>query len=235
MRRFAVLLLLPLLVGASPAQKGEPRVGVGAAVPKGELRGTLQLLQDGKPSKEGVQQAVVYFTPARPEKLEPLAKPLEMATAKKEFKPHALVLPVGSKVRFPNEDPILHNVFSVSPGNAFDLGLYRQGPGKEKKLDQPGLVRVFCNVHHDMVAYVLVLDTPYFASPGADGTFVLTGLPKGPGRLTVWHEQAEPATFDVQVPAAQPAVTRLEIVRPRVPPHLNKIGRSYSQRDRYNQ
>ena len=203
-----------------------------------DLRGTVQLLaKGGRGPARGVdvRQAVVYFEPAGGGAVRAPEAPVTMATRKKQFAPRVLAVPRGSRVRFPNEDPILHNVFSVSPGNAFDLGLYRQGPGKEKKLDQPGLVRVFCNVHHDMVAYVLVLDTPYFASPGADGTFVLTGVPRGPGRLTIWHEQAEPMTFDIQVPASQPVAARLEIVRPRVPPHLNKIGQSYSKRDRYSQ
>ncbi len=198
----------------------------------------MQLLaKGGKGPARGVdvRQAIVYFEPAGGATVRAPAAPFTMATRKKQFAPRVLTVPRGSKVRFPNEDPILHNVFSVSPGNAFDLGLYRQGAGKEKELDEPGLVRVFCNVHHDMVAYVLVLNTPYFASPGADGTFILTGLPRGPGRLTVWHEQADFMTLDVQVPASQPTVARLEIVRPRVPPHLNKIGLSYSKRDRYNQ
>jgi len=140
-------------------------------------------------------------------------------------------------VRFPNQDPILHNVFSVSPGNSFDLGLYRQGPGKEQKLDQPGLVRVFCNVHHSMVAYILVLNTPYYTQPGPDGRFNLTGLPKGPGKLTVWHEQTDPWTIDVKLPQPGTVAARVEVVRPRIPPHLNKTGQSYfrSGRDRYNQ
>jgi hypothetical protein len=142
---------------------------------------------------------------------------------------------VGSRVRFPNEDVILHNVFSVSGDNSFDLGLYRRGKGKEQKFDQPGLVRVFCNVHHSMVGYILVLQSPYVATPDAEGRFVLTGLPRGPGRLTVWHEQAEPASMEVQVPRAELISARVEIVRPRIPPHLNKTGKSYSTRDNYNQ
>jgi hypothetical protein len=86
-----------------------------------------------------------------------------------------------------------------------------------------------------MVGYILVLDSPYVATPDAEGNFVLTGLPRGLGRLTIWHEQAEPASVDVQVPRAEPLAPRLEIVRPRIPPHLNKTGKSYSTRDTYNQ
>lgn len=158
-----------------------------------------------------------------------------MVTRRKEFVPRVLVAPRGSRVRFPNQDPILHNVFSISAPNQFDLGLYKQGPGKEKRFEEAGLVRVYCNVHHDMVAYVLVLDTPFSASPDAAGQFVLTGLPGGKGKLTVWHEQAEPTSTDVELPQKTPLDLRVEIVRPLIPAHLNKLGKSYfqSQRDRY--
>jgi hypothetical protein len=146
------------------------------------------------------------------------------------------VVPRGSLVRFPNQDPILHNVFSVSAPNAFDLGLYRKGPGKERRFDEPGLVRIYCNVHHEMVAYILVLATPHHVSPDANGEFVLSGLPRGRGKLTVWHEQAEPWTVDLEVPQKSPVLSRVEIVRPLIPAHLNKLGQSYfrSERDRYN-
>lgn len=213
-----------------------------AAAPAGadEIRGTVQLLsKGGKGPARGsdVTQAVVYWEPAGGAKARAATAPFVMTTRKKQFTPRLLTVLRGSQVRFPNQDPILHNVFSVSPGNVFDLGLYRAGEGKTQRFEQPGLVRVFCNVHHDMVAYVLVLDTPYFVAPKADGSFVLSGIPPGKGRLTVWHEQAEPWTADLQLPAGKPVAARVEVVRPRVPPHLNKTGKSYFQsgRDRYNQ
>lgn len=206
-----------------------------------EIRGRVQLLaKGGKGPARGsdVRQAVVYFEPAGRQPARPAAEPFEMVTRRKEAVPRLLVVPRGSRVRFPNQDPILHNVFSVSSPNQFDLGLYKRGPGKEKRFEEPGLVRVFCNVHHDMVAYILVLDTPYSASPDAGGEFVLAGLPRGPGKLTVWHEQTDPWTVDVELPQKPPGpmMARVEIVRPLIPAHLNKLGQSYfrSQRDRYN-
>ncbi|MEA2558797.1 MAG: hypothetical protein QOH06_301 [Acidobacteriota bacterium] len=205
-----------------------------------ELRGRLQLVgKGGKGAAKGsdVRQALVWFEPDTSGRGPTPAKPATfvMTTRDKQFVPRTLTIPVGSRVLFPNEDVILHNVFSVSGANSFDLGLYRRGKGKEQKFDQPGLVRVFCNVHHSMVGYILVLQSPFVATPDAEGRFVLTGLPKGPGRLTVWHEQADPASMDVQVPRADLLAPRLEIVRPRIPPHLNKTGKSYSSRDNYNQ
>jgi plastocyanin len=206
-----------------------------------EIRGRVQLLaRGGKGPARGsdVRQAVVYYEPAGPPAARPAQEPFEMVTRRKELVPRLLVIPRGSRVRFPNQDPILHNVFSVSSPNDFDLGLYRRGPGKEKRFGEPGLVRVFCNVHHDMVAYILVLDTPYHVSPDPGGEFVLTGLPRGKGKLTVWHEQADPWTVDVELPQKThgPLMARVQIVRPLIPAHLNKLGQSYfrSQRDRYD-
>ncbi len=206
-----------------------------------DLSGHIHLLgKDGKPLPRGssdARQAVVYFEPAtsgRPVKAPD--RPFQLVTHRKEFTPRVLPVPVGSRVQFPNEDPILHNVFSVSPGNSFDLGIYRNGPPKEKRFDQPGLVRVFCNVHQTMVAYILVLSTPYYAQPGEDGSFTLSGLPRGAGKLTVWHEQAEPWTQEVTLPlaAGSGAVeAKLVVVRPKLPPHTNKTGGSYNRSDDY--
>jgi plastocyanin len=204
-----------------------------------DLRGKVELLAKGGrgPARgSDVKQAIVYYEPASPQPLRAAGAPFEMVTRKKEFTPRVLAVPQGSRVRFPNQDPILHNVFSVSGGNKFDLGLYRMGPGKDKRFEEPGLVRVYCNVHHDMVASILVLDTPFFTSPSATGEFALTGLPRGKGKLTVWHEQAEPWSMDVELPGPGPVAARVEVVKPLIPPHLNKSGQSYfrSQRDRYN-
>ncbi|MES1245620.1 MAG: hypothetical protein ABUT39_28700 [Acidobacteriota bacterium] len=204
-----------------------------------DLRGRVQLLaKGGKGPAKGVdvRQALVWFEPSGGAAVRPPSAPFVMTTKDKQFVPRVLTVPKGGRVVFPNQDVILHNVFSVSPGNAFDLGLYKRGPGKEATFKEAGLVRVFCNVHHAMVAYVWVMDTPFLANPGADGSFVLTGLPRGPGKLTVWHEQADPVMIDVKA-LADPVVARVEIVRPRVPAHLDKAGKSYfgAQRDRYNQ
>jgi len=215
--------------------------GAATSLPAEELRGRVELLArgGGGPARgSDVRQAVVYFEPAAGAKPRPREAPYPMTTRDKEFVPRVLAVPAGSRVQFANEDPILHNVFSVSNGKPFDLGFLRKGPGREKQFDAPGVVRVYCNVHQSMVGYLLVLDTPYFTSPAADGSFALTNLPKGPGRLTVWHEQTDPwtAAATPSVPAsAGPIAARIEVTHPQVPSHLDKNGRSYfaSGRDQY--
>lgn len=199
-----------------------------------QISGTLVLVQEGRPVTDGVDQAVVFFTPAKKPKVATAGDDVpEMATVKKSFQPRMLVVPVGAKVRFPNQDPILHNAFSVSGGNAFDVGLYGKGPGKTVTFKEPGLVRVFCNVHQQMAGYVLVVDTPYSTAPDKKGEFSLAGLPSGPGTLSVWHERGEMLTQQVTLPATAPVKLSLAVSKPRVPRHLNKFGKAYSTDSAY--
>jgi|SRR5579863_8838785 len=221
--------LLPLLCLGLAVLAG---AALNAANGEEEIHGRIDMLaKGGKGPARGtdVHQAIVYFEPAgaQHKSLHAPDKPFEMVSKSKEFVPHVLAIPRGSTVSFPNQDVILHNVFSVSPGNAFDLGFYGTGGSKDKKFDTAGLVRVFCNVHHGMVAYILVLDTPYYTAAAADGTFTLSGLPKGPGELTVWHEQADPFKTTLTLPVATPVSAHLEVVRPQVPVHNKKDGQSY--------
>jgi plastocyanin len=218
----AALAAAPLLGQASPP----------APPPTYTLAGRVELLAKGQATRDrsaDPRDAVVTFAPSGATTA-PTPVRAEMVTRKKEFVPHLLVVPVGSTVAFPNQDPILHNVFSVSGDNKFDLGLAGKGSGRPVHFRAAGLVRVFCNVHHSMVAYVLVVDTPYWTRPAADGSFSLAGLPGGPGKLTVWHERAEPGASSITLPARAPATVRLEIVIPRVPTHLNKLGQPYASR-----
>ncbi len=195
------------------------------------LAGKLVLLEKGKPQNtREARNSVIWWQPRTPVKATPPSTPFEMTTVKKEFLPRVLAVPAGSRVRFPNQDPILHNVFSVSGENRFDLGLYKQGEAKEARLVQAGIVNVFCNVHHSMVAYIAVLDTPFHTSAEADGSFVLQGLPAGPGTLTVWQERTEPKSVALTLPhAGGPVEVRLDISKARVPPHRNKFGQPYER------
>ena len=198
-----------------------------------ELLGRVRLLQDGKPvARADFGGAVVWLTPRSATAPKPPAAPLSMATKGKEFSPHVLVVPAGARVRFPNLDPILHNVFSVSGKNSFDVGLYGRGEGEEVVLGHPGVVRVFCNVHHSMVGYLVVVETAHHAVPAADGGFRFVGVPAGPATLAVWHERAEPVLREVTLPASGELTIDLELSRPRVPQHLNKFGKPYRREGR---
>lgn len=198
-----------------------------------DIAGRVSLFLNERPLRgEEARDVVVYFRPAAGATVEPLAEVVSMRTERKQFSPRALPITVGSTVAFPNADPILHNVFSPPGANSFDLGLYGQGESKQYTFSSPGLVRVYCNVHHNMVAHILVLDTPYFVRPDADGRFRLEGLPEGPGELFVWHERARVWRERIEAKGGSDLAIRLDLTRPRVPPHMNKFGQPYGSERR---
>jgi plastocyanin len=103
------------------------------------------------------------------------------------FQPEVLAIRAGTVVRFPNNDTVLHNVFSFRDGKKFDLGIYPVGAAKEVKFENPGLSRIFCNIHANMAAYILAVDSPYFAVSDAAGRFVLKGVPDGTYTYHAWR------------------------------------------------
>jgi plastocyanin len=205
-------------------------LAAGSATAAG-FEGRVTLMSEGKALRpEEAAEAVVYFRPTKPAPVAPPAQPFEMNTQRKQFVPRILAIPVGASVRFPNQDPILHNVFSTSKDNAFDVGLYGQGPGKTTEpFVHPGYVRVYCNVHHSMVGHILVLDTPFFTHPDANGRFHLADLPDGPGDLVVWHDRAQP-WHELRSPGEGGALEiQLDLTQRRVPQHMNKFGKPYGR------
>jgi hypothetical protein len=158
----------------------------------------------------------------------------EINTADKEFSPHVLVLPVGSSVTFPNHDPFNHNVFSLSEENPFDLGLYGRGETKAVKFSRAGTVRIFCNVHPQMSALVVVRDNPYYSQPSSDGSFTVDAVPAGRYMLHAWHERAPEVSRELMVPvqAGDPVELQLDARGYKFKPHLNKFGRPYPQQGR---
>jgi plastocyanin len=151
-----------------------------------------------------------------------------MAQKDKRFDPHVLAVSRRSKVVFPNLDKIFHNVFSRSAGNEFDLGLYRGGKSKEYEFADPGLVRIYCNIHSEMAAYVMVLEGAAYAVADESGRYRIAGLPEGRRDVHVWHERAGEITAPVDLsgrPAALDLV--LDATGYREQPHKNKYGEDY--------
>ena len=118
------------------------------------------------------------------------------------FVPHVLAVMVGTIVDFPNSDLIYHNVFSLSRAKRFDLGRYAAGKSKGVRMDRPGVVRVFCDIHSHMSAFVLVFNHPFFDVTDADGRFQLPSLPAGTYTLAAWYEGETRLTRSVSVPPA---------------------------------
>jgi hypothetical protein len=116
------------------------------------------------------------------------------------FQPDLIAVPVGSTVEFPNSDPIFHNVFSLSKAQPFDLGYYRKGQSRTVKFNHPGVVQVYCHIHANMYAAIVVTASPWFQKPSPDGSFSFANVPAGRYRLTAWHKIAGLHKVDIEVP-----------------------------------
>ena len=115
------------------------------------------------------------------------------------FTPRVVAVTVGSEVEFPNDDPIYHNVFSLSRIKNFNLGRYPRGETRRVRFDRPGVVKVFCEIHSHMSATVMVFNHPWFTVPNDAGQFELTGMPAGDRQITAWHERLGDTTVNVRI------------------------------------
>jgi len=168
------------------------------------------------------QNIVIYLKSDQPfPAIDDSDQHLEMVQMGESFIPHILPVVKGSTVRFPNQDPIFHNVFSLSGTKTFDLGRYPKGDSRSVLFDQTGIVPVFCHLHSDMSAIILVLENPYFAVPDPDGYYRIVNVPAGQYTLVAWHERSEQVELQVQVVAGQ--ALELDITVPieddESPPH----------------
>lgn len=119
-------------------------------------------------------------------------KRLQLVQKNKSFQPHLLVVPVGSSVDFPNRDPFFHNVFSLFDGKRFDLGLYEAGASNSVRFDRVGVSFLFCNIHPEMSAVVVAVDTPYYGTSDRAGNVTILNVPDGKYELHVWYERSLP-------------------------------------------
>jgi plastocyanin len=151
----------------------------------------------------------------------------------KSFDPHLIVIPVGSVVAFPNRDPFFHNVFSLFEGKRFDLGLYEAGTSKDVHFDKPGISYIFCNIHPEMSAVVITVDTSYYGISDARGQVVIPKVPTGRYTLRVWYEAALPETLqtlgqEINISENNSSIGVLRIAEAALPMnHKNLYGRDY--------
>jgi plastocyanin len=172
--------------------------------------------------RNGVVPTYVYAEPASGGAPKP--GHFTMKQHDKQLSPHVLVIPVGSTVDFDNQDPILHNVFSKTKPGDFDLGLYKTS--KPVVFKYANTYRVFCNIHPEMTAVIVVVPTSYIAEVSADGRYQLD-VPPGKYRVTAWSERAaNPTTVEATAAGAVPALTLDESHYVELP-HKNKFGKDY--------
>ncbi len=227
------LRLLPVLVASA------------GALSAGTVSGRITLVENGRARAEAAN-VVVWIDGVRRPGPVPAAAPERraepgpsMKSVHKKFMPKVIAVEVGHSVAFPNEDPIFHNVFSVSAENHFDLGLYRRGRSKDKKFESPGLVRVYCNIHPQMIGFIRVVDSSFFAVTGADGEFAFENVPDGERTIKAWCDEGGETSVQVHVSPRKTAVASLSLdvsgFKPQA--HKNKYGQDYppppQDEDRY--
>ena len=167
----------------------------------GDLTGVV--LFQGRPDKN----VVVWFEGGGSALASP-PKHIVLDQRQLQFKPHVLAVRVGTQVEMPNSDRVFHNVFSFHDGKRFDLGLYPVGTAKTVTFDRPGLSRIFCNIHPNMAAYVLAVDSAYFAVSDGRGQFEMAGVPSGAYTYHAWRPGGDTTTGTVAVEPGRPVEIR---------------------------
>jgi plastocyanin len=213
--------LAGLSLSAAPVAQGPELGTIRGHVTLSHVRGTALPSNAYSPRAVGTHQA-----PSTPEiknvvvylKGVTYRGPLEashqqIVQENESFVPRVLAVTRGSTVDFPNADPVFHNVFSLSGAATFDLGRYPKGQSRARQFTKAGLVKVYCQIHSQMSASILVLDHPYFTVPDApDGTFTIDHVPAGTYTIVGWHERVGERTARLQVQAGQ--TSSIEIALP---------------------
>ena len=198
----------------------------------GEIRITVSVLDAAKQAAPGVGAVVWVVDAAAARRAAPAVRPT-IASKGKRFDPHVAVVPVGGTVQFPNLDRIYHNVFSLSDKARFDLGLYRNGASRTMTFENPGPVRIYCNIHPQMAAILVVIDGAIWAQAGSDGTAVLAGVPPGKATVRAWDERGGEFTGVVDVPEEGAVFLAISLDGSafRDAGHKNKYGKDYPPPD----
>ncbi|MBI2487544.1 MAG: hypothetical protein HYW01_11455 [Deltaproteobacteria bacterium] len=197
---------------------------------KGSITGTVKVLEKklmgGLKEKDDTSGVLVYLTGLV---TEPPKEIPNLIQEDKTFHPMLLPVVAGQTVSFPNYDNIYHNVFSVSPIKSFDLGQYKStDPPKDVTFDKPGLVPVFCNIHPQMISFVLILENKAFAEVGKDGKFVITDVPPGRYTINAWKPKTQRVNSEIEVLPGQETVANFELKEiEKIPPHKRKDGSDY--------
>ena len=233
-------------VKTEPPKKAEPTKAIQAAVVvpvvvvpavvapmpvvpvRGSIKGTVTIL--GKNSERlPAGEVVVTLEPLFPvSAASKQQKTYEIAMVDKKYTPGVITIKPGDTVKFNNKDSIKHNVFSSSGNNAFELGTYGFGVAEGATLKYPGIVKVYCNIHAGMAAFVSVSESGYSFITKDNGQFIFNELPVGEYRVKVWHVRGE-AEKSVQVSANQSALGDIVINSAAYVPetHMNKYGKPY--------
>ncbi len=218
--RGALLGALALLLLSADAYSG----------PAGTVVGTIEVQQADGAAKADRSGIAVYLE--LPESAPRPAPTSRIAIKQRDlaFDPGFNVVAKGTAIDFPNEDKVFHNVFSLSQPSRFDLGLYKSGESKAVTFNRPGVVDIYCNIHPQMVAKVLVVDTQFFGLTARDGTFRITNVSPGTYPVIAWERNGGKQSGQVIVEEGKTATVRMTLRESRAnSPHVRKDGTPYGR------
>lgn len=176
---------------------------------------------------------VVSLTSTQSPEPAPPGPMLRFVQKNKRFTPHLLAVTPGTQIEFPNQDPFFHDVFSIYRGKPFDLGLYESGAVRKVRFTQPGVSFIFCNIHPEMSAAVVVLKTPHFSITGRDGSFQIPRVSPGRYKLELWSEsvtedELAAQSREIEIVAGDNAPVQVTLHASGASrEHLNKYGEAY--------
>lgn len=213
--RLPLVVLITSLAFAAPVTAGTLRgnVRVPSAPPADAAfrpyAGRASSLPAPVRTVRGAVTDAVLYVDRLPEDAPPRASETrpQLGQRGQAFEPRVVVVPAGGTVEFPNFDPIFHNVFSVSPARRFDLGKYPRGTSRNVRFPKAGVVNVYCDIHSDMAAFIVVVPNTAWTRPDRDGAYALDGLPAGRYQLRWWHPDFGAGSAWIEVPS-EGAATR---------------------------
>src|ERR1035438_6150702 len=201
------------------------------------VNGEVELLQSGPGRGTEASRVVVWLVPVvAVQRVSATTQKTHyrLVQRNKRFEPNLMVVPLGSLVDFPNDDPWFHNVFSLYRGKRFDLGLYQAGAQRTVKFDRVGPSYLFCNIHPGMTGVVLAVESSFFAISDRTGHYSIPDLPPGNYILHVWYENATPEslkilqkTIAIEGPSRTLAMISVPVVKQAPGNHKNKYGQDY--------
>lgn len=195
------------------------------------LSGKLTIKDKKDQPADYCDQAVVFLEPTDKAMSVPTSANMksEMRATDKVFTPGVLVVEKGATVQFPNDDKILHNVFSLSKTKKFDLGLYRKGDGKSVTFDKPGIVKVYCNIHSKMNGVVLVLENSLFARVKSDCSYSVENVPSGEFKVSAWYRYGKGKEETIKIADNRSLDFSIKHTKKVKRKHKNKHGKSYKE------
>lgn len=206
-----------------------PLLALAMTLQAGSLQGPVRLVEKDGRAREGLKDCIAILEPTGgPRPRAAVRPPLRIRTVGKRFVPRVAWTTPGSEVSFPNQDHILHNVFSVCCANSFDTGHYEPGDSPKVRVQHPGLMKLYCNVHHKMNAFLWVVETPFAQVLDGRSGLEFNDVPAGSYLLKLWHPETGERSFPVSIGDGQ---TRgnwtLSASLPAFEPHKNKFGKDY--------